>query len=239
MIGGNPGRRVAGRRGPAGSEGPAGPPGPAGSSTVQVVALCASCAAEGGGRVPGNAALGPIAGALIAGLFGLLGLVIAKENKTSDFRQAWIDALRNDIADFTSAARSFSYFDKARGDAQSNTERELEYEKILAEVHQKLVQAHMSIRLRVNPHEDDASMRELNDALLALVEEIRVLLAGRKFEEAEPKLAMLHKVAAPVLKAEWTRVKRGETPYVVSKYAVVVLSVVALLALLWLTAFAA
>ena len=38
-------------------------------------------------------AIGAIAAALIAGLISLLGLIISKEQKVSDFRQAWIDAL--------------------------------------------------------------------------------------------------------------------------------------------------
>jgi translation initiation factor 2 beta subunit (eIF-2beta)/eIF-5 len=36
--------------------------------------------------------------ALISGLVSLLGLIISKEQKISDFRQAWIDALRQDTA---------------------------------------------------------------------------------------------------------------------------------------------
>jgi hypothetical protein len=47
--------------------------------------------------------LAAIIAAIVAGLFSLLGLLIAKENKISDFRQAWLDSLRNEIADFASA----------------------------------------------------------------------------------------------------------------------------------------
>jgi hypothetical protein len=36
--------------------------------------------------------------AWVAGAFSLLGLLISKEQKVSEFRQAWIDALRADIA---------------------------------------------------------------------------------------------------------------------------------------------
>jgi hypothetical protein len=231
---GRPGRRVAGPRGPAGSEGPAGPPGPAGSSTVQVVAMCASCAA-GDKAATGNPALGPIAGALIAGLFGLVGLVIAKENKTSEFRQAWIDALRADIAGFTSAAQSFDYFERARRLAEEKNDNngELEYEKILADVHQKLVQAQMSIRLRVNPNEIDPAAKPRNDRLLADIEAIRKSLTEADFDAAQPVLKSLHEVAAPILKAEWNRVKRGERSYVLAKYGAIALSVLALAWFAW------
>lgn len=43
-------------------------------------------------------AIGAIAAALIAGLVSLLGLIISKEQKTSEFRQAWIDALRKELS---------------------------------------------------------------------------------------------------------------------------------------------
>ena len=227
--------RHAGRpRGARGPTGPAGPPGPSGTSTVQVVADCASCAA-GDGRGAGNAALGPIAGALIAGLFGLLGLIIAKENKTSEFRQSWIDALRSDIANFTASARSFAYYDSARRE-EADLLRKLEYEKILVDVHQRLVQAQMTIRLRVDPHGPDRSMKKLNDSLLTSIDEISASLNKAEFESAKTQLGTLHGLAAPILKAEWQRVKRGETPYVVAKIGALVLIVVALIALGWVAA---
>jgi hypothetical protein len=51
-------------------------------------------------------AVGAVAAALIAGLISLLGLIISKEQKVSDFRQAWIDALRSDIAAVITHAQS-------------------------------------------------------------------------------------------------------------------------------------
>jgi hypothetical protein len=53
-----------------------------------------------------DAAIGAIAAALIAGLLTFLGLIVAKENKTSEFRQAWIDSLRLDFAKLISNARA-------------------------------------------------------------------------------------------------------------------------------------
>ena len=45
-----------------------------------------------------DVAIGAIAAALIAGLISLLGLIISKEQKTSEFRQAWIDGLRSELS---------------------------------------------------------------------------------------------------------------------------------------------
>src|ERR1700719_4726411 len=41
----------------------------------------------------------------VAGAFSLLNLTVSKENKVSEFRQTWIDALRDDIATFVSQAQ--------------------------------------------------------------------------------------------------------------------------------------
>jgi hypothetical protein len=39
-------------------------------------------------------AIGAISAAIITGLLSLVGLIISKENKTSEFRQQWIDSFR-------------------------------------------------------------------------------------------------------------------------------------------------
>lgn len=43
-------------------------------------------------------AVGATIAAIVAALVALLGLIISKEQKVSEFRQQWIDALRADIA---------------------------------------------------------------------------------------------------------------------------------------------
>jgi hypothetical protein len=51
-------------------------------------------------------AVGAVVSASIGGLLAFLGLVIAKENKTSEFRQAWIDSLRQDLAKMMASANA-------------------------------------------------------------------------------------------------------------------------------------
>ena len=48
--------------------------------------------------------IGVITAAAIAGLFSLISLIISKENKVTEFRQAWIDAQRDDVAEVLAAA---------------------------------------------------------------------------------------------------------------------------------------
>jgi hypothetical protein len=46
-------------------------------------------------------AAGAVLAASITGGISFVNLVISKDQKTSEFRQAWIDALRNDISEMT------------------------------------------------------------------------------------------------------------------------------------------
>ncbi len=48
-------------------------------------------------------AAGAILAAVIAGAFSFLSLVMSKEQKVSEFRQDWINSLREDICKFVSA----------------------------------------------------------------------------------------------------------------------------------------
>lgn len=41
--------------------------------------------------------VGAVGAAMIAAFVSFLGLIIGKEQKTSEFRQAWIDALRSEL----------------------------------------------------------------------------------------------------------------------------------------------
>ncbi|MBS3927686.1 MAG: hypothetical protein KGZ65_03740 [Sphingomonadales bacterium] len=47
-------------------------------------------------------AIGPIIAAIIGAVVTLASLIISKESKLSEFRQAWIDSLRQEIADLLS-----------------------------------------------------------------------------------------------------------------------------------------
>ena len=52
--------------------------------------------------------IGVITAALIAGFFSLLNLIVSKEQKVSEFRQQWIDSLRQELADHIAATVSLS-----------------------------------------------------------------------------------------------------------------------------------
>ena len=67
-----------------------------------------------------DAAVGSIIAAAIAGLVVFVSTVLTKEQKTSEFRQAWIDELRKDISQFISGATEVTALMREKaGDKQS------------------------------------------------------------------------------------------------------------------------
>lgn len=230
---GPPGR--PGAAGPAGAQGPAGP---SGSPGVQgpVAAPCSICIPpRPDSDLPKDRAPQAIAGvsaivtALIAGVFALLGLLIAKENKTSEFRQNWIDALRGDIAEYAAAVRALAH---AESDDQIPIDR-LEYNKLVYPIYSQAVNAQTRIRLRINPNDSKPKLRKYNLALLARVSAIQdAINSEENYPLAGTLASSLHEDAAPVLKLEWDRVKKGEPIYVLSRIGAIALIVVALIAAL-------
>jgi hypothetical protein len=173
--------------------------------------------------------LGAVVAALIAGIFALLGLLITKENKTSEFRQSWIDALRQDIADYAAAINRCGYYEKLRIDI-SNQELELEYEKLLQPMLSSAVNAQMRIRLRLNPDDSNAKLKPLNIELLKKLEEIQSTFNAGELDKAVEHLSNIHSTAAPLLKLEWDRVKQGEPTFVRAKQLAASLIVLSLIA---------
>src|SRR5208283_2502860 len=97
-------------------------------------------------RLP-DAAVGSIVAALIAGLVSLLGLIISKEQKVSEFRQAWIDALRAEIADL------IAHLNAVYGTAAAQFPSVAEAWKVVKEDYLAFNNAAARIRLRLNPSE--------------------------------------------------------------------------------------
>ena len=154
-------------------------------------------------------AVGAIGAALIAGVVSLLGLVISKEQKVSEFRQAWIDALRSDVASLISHVNAIHGAIQAGfGDPR----------QMWQHARQDFIGANSAtanIRLRLNPSEEQCK------EVLRLVSELeREMAVGRMPDHARWLDAMEHELVASAqvsLKAEWMRVRKGEIVYRVAK----------------------
>lgn len=152
--------------------------------------------------------VGAVGAAIIAGLVSLLGLIIGKEQKVSEFRQAWIDELRKCLVAYLVNINAIS--DSLRLKKSGQT---IDAKDVVS--HYKLLnEASNGIALRVNATEGPSqellkamkyfeSIAGDNNSLTP--ENIRA--AEQEFLEASRKL----------LKFEWKRVKRGEKIFVWTK----------------------
>lgn len=165
-------------------------------------------------------AIGPIIAAIIGAVVALVSLIISKESKLSEFRQAWIDSLRQEIADLLSNILHIKKLVESSDGSESS--RTAFFETL-----QVADRALMLIRLRLNEHEKDAGdlMRVLQD-----IEDFsnQSVFPQDRVNELERDLLRTSK---KVLKAEWNRVKAGEPIFKATK-SVMLASLVALTAAL-------
>lgn len=167
--------------------------------------------------------IGAIGAAFIAALVSLLGLVISKEQKTSEFRQAWIDSLRSEIvaylASFNAIADALSVTYKDHG------------EKVVAlsPLYSKFNEANFAIILRINPTED------LSKALMVCLQKFHDLASDEKRITAEnirPLEKEFLNSSKDLLKFEWNRVKFGELTFKITKIISIIIIFMILLFLI-------
>lgn len=159
-------------------------------------------------------AVGAVIAAFIAALSAFLGIVISKENKTSELRQAWIDSLREDISIFVAYGRRLAthYKIKIHGLIQprpSSTENVDENRLTLSE-------KYYAIKLRLNPNEQDHQQLAMQlDEVYAIAEsEDRT---EKQLEDIEIACDSAVAQAQTILKKEWERVKRGEPIFLATR----------------------
>lgn len=137
---------------------------------------------------------------LIAGVVSLVVSILSKDQKTSEFRQAWIDGLRNDVSQLMAQLGIKKTISEI---IQSKTQAEVD-EYLL--VHQgEFVEIGMlisRIRLRLNPDEHGVLI------------ELLMTMVNFRDSDMEARIEAIAVEAQQILKAEWERVKLGEPSFV-------------------------
>lgn len=164
--------------------------------------------------------IGAVIAACITGAISFVGLVISKEQKTSEFRQAWIDALRAELSEFASQARRLANertpFDLRRFTGDLIEQMEAENEELrrpdpLLVNRQRFAQTYYSLRLRLNPAEPDH--RQLLEGFERTLQILNETAESQRPDQIAKELDAAARIAQGVLKREWTRVKAGEPLY--------------------------
>lgn len=158
--------------------------------------------------------------ALLAGAIAGLTLIVNKENKISEFRQAWIDGLREDLANFLSASRTCT---RAVQEIRFSWSKEEKNplpidESTTTKLRHQAAECSYRIRLRLNqkkqPHIELERLMTSSTTLVSQYfngssQDVNAVLEGIDCTATQ---------AREVLKTEWERVKKGELAYRAAKW---------------------
>jgi hypothetical protein len=161
---------------------------------------------------------GAMFAALIAGYFAFTNLVAAKENKISEFRQEWINSLRDSIAKYISSLTYLSTLYIHYSARPENKKDKFEMARDVEEVYARVNESYNDIIFRINDIEKNTKGRDLNNAFLSALYKTRELYHKNELSEARKACDPLREASKPLLKHEWKRVKSGELNYRVAKY---------------------
>jgi len=183
--------------------------------------------------IPANLLIhaGVIAAALIAGFFSFLNLVISKQQKISEFRQSWIDKLREDVSKYTASITYLASTNKIWIDGGRKNPQQY-YESVRI-AFTDAAEAFTSIVLRINPSDGNKKIKPKNDAFLSTMNAVRDAVRADQYEVARKKADELTEKVQPILKHEWKRVKKGEAIYRLTQAVALLVLVVGLVAALF------
>ncbi|MGP1832261.1 hypothetical protein ACTTBA_04210 [Shewanella frigidimarina] len=159
-----------------------------------------------------------ITAALISLIVAVTSAVIAKEQKVSEFRQVWIENLRNDIAEVVSLsysfivekekAKSFNVLMKQQDYDQAVHNSQLECSRKSMDIMGNILKTSILIKLRLNPKEH-----------MLILNAVKLLINNLQKEKTDIRTSFLdldevQALSHEVLKSEWEKVKKGEKHFV-------------------------
>lgn len=151
-------------------------------------------------------AFGVITAALLTGIFSIVNMVSDKENKVSEFRLAWIDGLRNEIAEYSAAAQELSRAYKPEKFSPEDIFKETK--SAYAKASENLTK----IQLRLNSEHIKKNPNSPEALLMSAVSKARTF-RSKEFKEVLDCCEEIRDAAAPLLKSTWNSVKLGEPAY--------------------------
>jgi hypothetical protein len=174
-------------------------------------------------------AVGAVVAAIIAGLVAFYSLIISKEQTISGFRQQWIDALRTDVAALV------AYVVGIHGESIAKKSGRDDLWGKVKEHFTRFNELEARIKLRLNPHEERKKHgeAEATKAVLAAIDKLHAIFDSPEpaFHEIQGVTSQLVSNTQIILRANWKRVRAGETVFRVSKWAALVVAILALVAL--------
>ncbi len=164
---------------------------------------------------------GTVFAAFVAGVFSYFNLVNGKEQKVSEFRQAWIDSFRSELSTLVSSVVFITFYYSSTREPKAQ-DIEKSYKDYVASC--------SALITRLNAQDPDITTNHVNSVFLETLTELRARFNEQKYTEVNILSKHLVEQSKPLLKAEWIRVKDGEKGYRKNKNIALGLCFVALLA---------
>lgn len=158
--------------------------------------------------------LGVVSAALIAGAIAYAGFVSTKESKVSEFRQNWINSLRDEIAKYISCVDSLiELLKKDNNGLMISRSRFMEKKLDHNDLYTDLLKARISILLRINDKEKEPQNFDRNEKFLNLIESIYSNFECGNFDHVYKDINLLTAASRNLLKHEWNRARDGEKKF--------------------------
>lgn len=144
--------------------------------------------------------------AIIAAAITFLAAVFTKESKVSEFRQQWIDSLRDDISELISVLCYLAHEYEQLKNSADKSHTPLVLDRIKPQMI-TIQRIHARIEMRLNPNEHEKLLNILGDF---------VNLSDHAKKSTTEQVVAIRAVineTQRVLKAEWRVVKKGEATY--------------------------
>ncbi|PQK80194.1 hypothetical protein CG428_02210 [Pantoea ananatis] len=167
---------------------------------------------------------GPIIAAMIAGFIAFTGMIITKESKVSEFRQAWINDFREEVSLLIEAYKQWAYTNvnyenhKKTSDfensdlAKSHREMLEWYNQALHKSEGEVERYKGRIKLRLN---SDINRRSTEEKKIdELLEKITKTTELNSVETLSDEIYLYSSL---ILSTEWKVVKKGEESYIKAK----------------------
>ena len=156
-----------------------------------------------------------VTASLIAATIAFVNLTLTKELKTSEFRQAWINSLREDLSIFFACSRAFARateeqhtFDKSESEENSF---KISSDKI-SDMRYQVAEVYYRVILKLNYKEPEHE--ELLRLMKVAIEKQNSALKNKSDStETIKAIEIAIKYSRPLIKTEWDRVKEGEPAF--------------------------
>lgn len=151
---------------------------------------------------------GAILAAVLTGIFSFVSLVLSKEQKISEFRQQWIDSLRNEIgillANVETLTRLAEYKLTSLGKDEFTDEELSTFRIENKELYIAINESKHKVAMRINPKE--------HESLYGKIDTLVRIFTGKcgNVKHIYQLIDEVMSEAQTVLKKEWVRVKKGE-----------------------------